>query len=276
MQNCDKNDPVMPLFSEMGGADRTELPVAVMDSGVGGLCVLREIRRVLPREELLYFGDGAFAPYGEREEEALTAHILAVAERLLRESKALVIACNTATALAAKTLRERYPNVPIVGMEPALKPALEVCAHPRILVLATAITLREKKFAALLQKCEKNATVLRIAAPGIVELLEAGRQNTPEMQAYLTALLAPYRDAAVDAVVLGCTHFPFVKEKILQALGSEVPIFDGVQGTARQLSRVLAQRALCNPSPTRGAVRLTSSRQGVLPAYARLLFGYEN
>ena len=276
MQNCDKNNPVVPHSAPMAGEDRSKLPVAVMDSGVGGLCVLREIHRLLPREELLYFGDGAFAPYGEREKGALTAHIIEEADRLLAESKALVIACNTATALAASALRVRYPDVPIVGMEPALKPALSVCPHPRILVLATSITLREEKFNTLLAECEKNATVWQISAPRIVELLEEGRRNSPEMQAYLNEILAPYRCEIPDAVVLGCTHFPFVKAQILHALGAEVPIFDGVQGTARQLLHVLSQKGLENFSPTRGAVRFTSSRQGVLPSYARLLFGYDD
>lgn len=276
MKNCEKKHPVSLLFGENEADTRAKLPVAVMDSGVGGLCVLREIRRILPAEELLYFGDSAYAPYGEKEARELTAHILGEAQRLLAESKALVLACNTATALVADTLRLRYPDVPIVGMEPALKPALGVCENPRVLVLATPLTLREEKFAELVREYGKTATVMPLPAPEIVKLVEAGAENSPETDGYLQALLAPYRAPAPDAVVLGCTHFPFVKERILRALGKDVPVFDGVRGTARQLYHLLAQGGLCNPAPERGAVRLTSSRAGVLPLYARMLFGVED
>ena len=273
MEERERTHPTIAMMGENEVDPRVKLPVAVMDSGVGGLCVLREIRRVLPAEELLYFGDSAYAPYGERDARELTAHILKEAERLLGESKALVLACNTATALAAEELRRRHPDVPIVGMEPALRPALGVCENARVLVLATALTLREEKFAELVQKCAKSATVLPISAPEIVKMVEAGAETAPEMDAYLQELLALYRSPVPDAVVLGCTHFPFVKERILRALGKDIPVFDGVRGTARQLYRLLAEGGLCNPDPTRGAVRLTSSRAGVLPLYARLLFG---
>jgi glutamate racemase len=160
-------------------------------------------------------------------------------------------------------------------MEPALRPAALCRPFPRVLVLATAATLHERKFAELMQKCAETARVLPLAAPEIVTLVERGLADSPEMRRYLARLLAPLRADPPDAVVLGCTHFPFVKERILRALGKEVPIFDGVRGTARQVYRVLAEGGLCNPSPTRGAVRLTSSRAGVLPLYARLLFGCE-
>jgi glutamate racemase len=273
MENADKTHPVLPLSKRNTASEKAKLPVAVMDSGVGGLCVLHEIRRVLPCEELLYFGDSAFAPYGEKESQALKEHILCEAERLLLESKALVLACNTATALVAEELRQRHPEVPIIGMEPALKPALGVCENARVLVLATALTLREEKFAELTQKCAMGADVVPLSAPRIVEMVEAGAENSPEMDAYLWDLLAPYRAHVPDALVLGCTHFPFVKERILRALGRDVPVFDGVRGTARQVYRLLAEGGLCNPSPARGAVRLTSSRAGVLPLYARMLFG---
>ena len=273
MEKCEKNRPVSALFDETEADARAKLPVAVMDSGVGGLCVLHEIRRILPREELLYFGDSAYAPYGEREPKALKAHILTEAERLLSGSKALVLACNTATALVIDELRNLHPNVPIVGMEPALKPALGVCEEPRVLVLATALTLREERYVSLTEKYGKSATVMGLPAPEIVKMVEAGAENSPEIDGYLSELLSPYRDPVPDAVVLGCTHFPFVKERILRALGKDVPVFDGVRGTARQLYCLLAEGGLCNPAPVRGAVHLTSSRAGVLPLYARLLFG---
>ena len=170
MQNTQKNDPVSALFERKADEGRKRLPVAVMDSGAGGLSVLRQIRRMLPREELLYFGDSANAPYGERSKEELVPLILSHAERLLAESKALVVACNTATALVIDELRRRHPTVPIVGIEPALKPACALGERPRVWVLVTEVTLREERFAELLQKYEKVAltaanrkmTILRI------------------------------------------------------------------------------------------------------------------
>jgi glutamate racemase len=238
--------------------------------------VLRCLLEIMPEENYIFFGDSANAPYGTRSDEDVCNLSEQVFDRLLdMGAKAILIACNTATSAAAKKLRLQYPRLPIVGMEPALKPALGVCENPRVLVLATSLTLREEKFAQLAEKYGKSATVLPIPAPDIVKMVEAGAENSPEMDACLQELLAPYRVPVPDAVVLGCTHFPFVKERILRALGKEVPIFDGVRGTARQVYRLLAEGGLCNPSPTRGAVRLTSSRAGVLPLYARLLFGCE-
>lgn len=272
MENIEKSAPVMPLTEKKMAGARAGLPIAVMDSGVGGLCVLREIRRLLPREELLYFGDSANAPYGERDREELCPLILAHAQRLLREAKALVLACNTATALVAEQLRALYPDVPIIGMEPALKPAVSVKENPRVLVLATEVTLREGRFAALVKKYAKVAHVVPICAPGIVRMVEEGAQSSPRMRAYLQELLAPYLLETVDAVVLGCTHFPFAKDAISHTVGGDIPIFDGVEGTARQLGRRLEEAGLLNPAPARGAVCLTSSLSRLLPHYARLLF----
>lgn len=271
MENYDKTRTVKPLFDEKETV-RREAPVAVMDSGVGGICVLRELRRLLPREQLLYFGDSANAPYGARSAEEVRALVLSNAQRLLAECKALVVACNTATALCIEELRCRYPTVPIVGMEPALRPALQAGRTPRVLVLATPITLREARFAALLQKCEKTAHVCPISAPDIVHFVEKGQEDSPELVRYLEALLAPCREPVPDAVVLGCTHFSFARRAILRALGAQVPTFDGALGTARELARRLREGGLENPEPARGAVRLTSSAPGVLPFYARLLF----
>jgi glutamate racemase len=239
MDKHEKIGPVSWLFDETEADARARLPVAVMDSGVGGLCVLHEIRRILPREELLYFGDSAYAPYGEREPGELKAHILAEAERLLLESKALVLACNTATALVIEELRGRYPDVPIVGMEPALKPALGVCEDPRVLVLATALTLREERYANLTEKYGKTATVIGLPAPEIVKMVEAGAENSPEMDVYLSGLLAPYRTPAPDAVVLGCTHYSLIKKRIEKFYGAEV--FDGNEAVANRLRQVVAE-----------------------------------
>ncbi|MBQ3483208.1 MAG: glutamate racemase [Clostridia bacterium] len=245
-------------------------PIAVFDSGAGGIGVLQEVQRMLPHENLFYFGDSAMAPYGERSTPEVRELVLRHAAHLLRFSKALVLACNTATAIAAEPLRARYPQIPIIGMEPALRPAVHVCTHPHVLVLATAATLREKKFASLLQDCAKNATVTALAAPGIVRLVEANAADSPEMDAYLAALLAPLTQPP-DAVVLGCTHFPFALPAFRRVLGARVPVFDGAHGTARQTARRLSATGLCNPQGARGAVLLASSHAAALPLYRRLL-----
>jgi len=229
---------------------------------------LREVKKLLPREQLIYFGDSKNAPYGEKNTKEIRRLIFSAAEPLLCNVKALVIACNTATAVAAASLRQRYPHIPIIGMEPALLPALSVSKNPRILVLATAATLREEKFALLRKKCEKNATVMALSAPGIVRLVEAGLADSPEMDAYLRTLLAPL-PAAPDAVVLGCTHFPFARAALRRVLGN-VPLFDGAAGTARELRRRLSKESSLAPQGTVGGVTLTASAPRSLPLFLRL------
>ncbi|MBE6594719.1 MAG: glutamate racemase [Ruminococcaceae bacterium] len=244
-------------------------PIAVLDSGVGGIGVLREVKRQLPHEHLLYFGDSANAPYGERSRRELITLIDAHAKRLLSKCKALVLACNTATAVAADRLRARYPTTPIIGMEPALKPALAVTPHPRVLVLATETTLREEKFRALSVRFS-TATVLPVPAPGLVRLVEAGLADSAESETYLRQLLAPFADPAPDAAVLGCTHFPFAKGAIRRVLGDAIPLFDGAAGTAGELARRLSAAGLLRPVASPGTVTLTSSDQAALPLYRRL------
>lgn len=248
-------------------------PVAVFDSGVGGIGVLREIQKLLPNENLLYFGDSKMAPYGERTTEDVRRLVLAHAARLLREAKALVLACNTATAAAAKELRNAYPHVPIIGMEPAVKPALAVAPHPKILILATAATLREEKLKTLLLQHEGEATFYKCAAPGLVRLVEAGLADSPETSRYLATLLSPFGgENHPDAVVLGCTHFPFAKAAISRFFDDRIALFDGAVGTARELSHRLLAADLLNPSRERGTVTLTASNATSLPLFEKLLF----
>ncbi len=235
-------------------------PVAVFDSGVGGIGVLREIQNLLPHENLLYFGDNARAPYGDRDPDEIRTLVLGHAERLLSTAKALVLACNTATAVAARPLRERYPAVPIVGMEPAVKPALSVKNRPRILILATAATLREQKLAQLLARFRDRATFDLCAAPGLVPLVEQGQADSDRALDYLKALLAPFSgERRPDAVVLGCTHFPFAAGAISRVLGEDIPLFDGAQGTANELAHRLRDAKLLNPCKALGQVVITSS-----------------
>ena len=257
----------------MAGRIKSEnaAPVALFDSGAGGIGVLREVKKLLPSEQLLYFGDAKNAPYGEKSAQTVREIVLYHAARLLRECKALVLACNTATAVAVADLRRLYPDRSIIGMEPALAPALSVCAHPKILVLATAATLRQEKFALLRQKYEKTATVMALPAPDIVRLVEQGLADSPEMDAYLRTLLAPYKKAPPDAIVLGCTHFPFAKNAIRRVMGRDIPFFDGAEGTARELARRLAARRLLAPPSAVGGITLTASSPQALPLYCSLL-----
>ena len=200
--------------------ERTELPIAVFDSGLGGISVLRALVQRLPGEDFLYFGDSANAPYGVRpvaEVRRLTQDVIG---RLYdRGIKAAVIACNTATSAAIGPLRAAFPDIPVIGIEPALKPA--VAHHRRVLVLATPLTLREEKFVALMHQCAGCAEIVPLPCPELVEFVERGELDSPALTAYLARQLGPYA-GRVDAAVLGCTHFPFARRAIRAALGGNV------------------------------------------------------
>ena len=220
-------------------------PIAVFDSGVGGISVLKELVALMPGENYLYFGDSANAPYGEKTAEEVRALTLRAAEMLFdRGVKALVVACNTATSAAIHILRETYPDKIIIGIEPALKVAADRFPTGHIGIMATAVTLREEKLAHQLERFPE-ATVERIGAPGLVELIEQGRADSPETEALLQNVLAPYV-GKLDALVLGCTHYPFVKEAVGRILGEKTLLLDGGAGTARQTKRCLEQAGLLN------------------------------
>ena len=249
-------------------------PIALFDSGAGGISVLQEVQKLLPREQLLYFGDNKNAPYGERSDADVLQLTQTAAKRLIPQSKALVLACNTATAVAADILRRSYPDFPIIGMEPALLPALRTTERPTIAVLATAATLRSKRFEILCEKYAKNATVWRISAPEMVRMVEVGLADSAQMEQYLHTVFSalPTRP---DAVVLGCTHFPFAAAAIGRVLPS-VPLFDGAAGTARELARRLQAEVLLSPAP-KGGISLQTSAPAALPLLTRLLqYRYPN
>ncbi len=221
--------------------------IAVFDSGVGGISVLRHLVQVLPRERFLYFGDSANAPYGIRPTAEIRQLTLAAAHRLLsRNVKALVVACNTATAAAIAALREKYPNTVIIGIEPALKPAATRFPGGTVGVMATPATLREEKFNRLLEVYAGNSTVVKIPVTGLVELVEQGKADSPEAEALLRPLLEPWA-GRLDALVLGCTHYPFAAQAIRRILGDSTVLFDGGAGTARQTKNRLEQENLLRP-----------------------------
>ena len=214
--------------------------IAVFDSGVGGISVLRHLLKALPGERFVYFGDSANAPYGSRPTEEVRALTLAAVEKLLSDYplKALVIACNTATAAAVNQVRAAHPELIVVGIEPALKVAADHFPGGRVGVLATEVTLREEKFDTLLHRFDENVTISKIPAPGLVELVEAGKVDAQETQALLRRVLGPYL-GKLDALVLGCTHYPFARKAIRRVLGENVVLLDGGEGTARETRRRL-------------------------------------
>lgn len=218
--------------------------IAVFDSGVGGLSVLRHLRRRLPGERFLYYGDSANAPYGTRSREEVRDLTFAAVEKIMAHGiKALVLACNTATSAAVADLRRAYSDLIIIGIEPALKLAAERFPGGNIGVMATPMTLREEKFADLLHRFGETSRVYKLPAPGLVELVESGLGDSPEMDALLGKLLGPYRDR-LDAVVLGCTHYPFAAAAISRALGEKTVLLDGGEGTARETRRRLSAAGL--------------------------------
>lgn len=222
---------------------KKELPIGVFDSGLGGISVLKELMALMPAEHYLYFGDSANAPYGTRTTEEVRILTMNAAAMLYeRGIKALVVACNTATAAAITQLREEYPGLIVVGIEPALKMATDRFPRGHVGIMATQVTLREEKLEHLVGRFP-DVKVERIPAPGLVELVEQGKTQTEETEMLLRKILSAYV-GQLDAIVLGCTHYPFVKETVQKILGDGVQILDGGAGTARQTCRLLEEKGL--------------------------------
>lgn len=232
--------------------------IAVFDSGVGGISVLRHLRRLLPGERFLYFGDSANAPYGTRSTGEVRALTLAAAEKLMTIAplKALVLACNTATAAAVEDLRARWPELIVIGIEPALKVAADHFPGGRVGVMATQVTLGEERFGTLVHRFDGRCAVERIPAPGLVEAIERGEADSPQTEALLRKVLTPYV-GRLDALVLGCTHYPFAARAITRVLGPQVTLLDGGAGTARETRRRLEEAGLRAQGP--GGVTFTNS-----------------
>ena len=248
-------------------------PLGIFDSGVGGLSVAREIRRRLPAERLLYFADNAFCPYGGRPLEEVRERSLEVVGELVdRGAKLVVVACNTASGAALEALRARYP-VPIVGLEPAVKPAVERTRAGRIGVLATAGTLRSERFHRLVHTHAGSVQVVRRASPELVELVEAGRISGPEVEGFLAETLRPLSEAGIDTLVLGCTHYPFLRDAIARVMGEGVEILDSGEAVARQVERVLADRGALSPPGAGDLLLLTSGARAHVQGLARPLWG---
>ena len=249
--------------------ERRTYPIAVFDSGLGGISVLRELRSLMPNEHYLYFGDSANAPYGSRPTEEIRALTLENLTRLKQEYafKAVVVACNTATSAAIGALRAAWPELPVVGIEPALKPAADRHPGGTVLVLATETTLREAKFDALACRLADRCRVVRLPCPGLVEFIERGETDSPALEAFLRQTLGDYAGGGADAVVLGCTHYPFAAEVLRRVLGPDTELLDGSEGTARNTRSQLAERSLLRETGE-GSVRFLNSSPD--PALLRL------
>ncbi len=244
--------------------------IAVFDSGVGGISVLRHLLQELPGERFLYYGDSANAPYGSRPTAEVRDLTLAAAEKLRRAYplKALVIACNTATAAAVRDLRAAYPELIVIGIEPALKVAADHFPGGRVGVMATEVTLREEKFDSLLHRFDENCSIAKIPAPGLVQLVEAGKVDGPETEGLLQEILGPYI-GKLDALVLGCTHYPFAAAAISRILGEHTVLLEGGGGTARETRRRLAEAGLLEQGE--GEIRILNSDPNMIRrSYERL------
>ena len=236
---------------------------------MGGVSVLRDLVRLLPRERFIYYGDNKNAPYGTRSEEEIRALSLDVANWLLsRDVKAMLVACNTATSAAIQTLRERL-SIPVVGMEPALKPAYELHADGKILVLATPATLRQAKFHRLYERYGEHAVAL--PCPELVEFVESGRCEGDEIDAYLARRFADVQGEKLAAAVLGCTHFSFLKKALGRALPG-VPLLDGNEGSARRLEYLLRENGTLREDGEGSVEFFTSGDEDVFLPLMRRLF----
>ena len=233
--------------------------VGVFDSGVGGISVLRSLVSELPHEDFRFFGDSANAPYGEKTVSRVLDLSRGIVEGFLADgAKAIVIACNTATSVAAAALRSAHPDVPIIGIEPALKPAARALPHGRILVMATEVTLRLDKYHELAEAWGGECEVIPVPCPGLAARIERGNLDAPDLREMIRGFVGDY-SGHVDGVVLGCTHYPFVRRQIADIVGQDVRFFDGGAGTARQLRARLVGASLLAERDCPGRVEFASS-----------------
>jgi len=223
-----------------------KLPIGVFDSGIGGISVLAEIIKILPNEEFIYFADTLHAPYGNKPENVVQSLSIKTTEFLSSVGvKCLVVACNTATGAAINEIRKMCA-FPVVGMEPAVKPAAELGIKGKILVMATPLTLKSKKFNELIRHYKHRSEIVPLPCPGLVEIIEQGHTHGREVEDYLSYLFSSINKEDISAIVLGCTHFVLIKEEIVKIGGREINVIDGNYGTARHLRRTLQNERLLN------------------------------
>ncbi len=237
-------------------------PIAVFDSGVGGISVLRALKEIMPHEDFYYFGDSAYAPYGTKTTEEVRKRVFELVEGFRDKGmKACVVACNTATSAAVRPLRETYPDYTIVGIEPALKPAVmdRAGTMPNVIVMATPMTIRNEKFHNLMDRYVEMAHIIPLPCPGLMEFVERGDTASDELYAFISKLLAPFDKDKVDALVLGCTHYPFVADTVRRVMGDRIVLYEGGPGTARETRRRLEAAGLLTDRDTKGTITIENS-----------------
>jgi glutamate racemase len=245
-------------------------PIGIFDSGVGGLSVLRAIRQSLPFEDILYLGDQAHVPYGPRSQSEIRQFSEAISRFLLAQgAKLIVVACNTASAAALRYLRQVFPEMPFVGMEPAVKPAAETTHTGKVGVLATPTTFAGALYASVVERFAGGVEIFQDTCPGLVGQIEVGYLDTPETRHILEKALQPMLRAGIDTVVMGCTHYPFVIPLIQEITGPEVRIIDPAPAIARQTQRLLSVFGMLSKGPASGSMRFFTS--GNPEKMARLL-----
>jgi len=239
---------------------KSSSPIGIFDSGVGGLSVLRAIRAQMPEESVLYFGDQGHIPYGPRPMEQIRDFSEAITNFLIeRNAKLIVVACNTASAAALKYLREKFPNVQFVGMEPAVKPAAETTQTGKVGVLATPATFQGALYASVVERFANGVELFQNTCNGLVQQIEQGDLHGSETRKILEDALSPMLEKNIDTVVLGCTHYPFVIPLIQEIVGENVRVIDPAPAVAKQVKRLLEAGGVRNDSSERGDVRFYTS-----------------
>jgi len=256
--------------------DKSETPhIGIFDSGVGGLSVLRAVREQMPQESVIYFGDQGHVPYGSRSMEQIQSFSEGITRFLLDQgTKIIVIACNTASAAALKYLREKFPDVQFVGMEPAVKPAAEHTQTGKVGVLATPATFQGALYASVVERFANGVELLQSPCHGLVQQIEQGNLDGEETHKILQDALLPMLEKNIDTVVLGCTHYPFVIPLIQRIVGENVRVIDPAPSVARQAGRLLEARGTRNQSESKGDVKFyTSSDPASLKSMLPMLLG---
>jgi glutamate racemase len=241
-------------------ANTSNAPIGIFDSGVGGISVLRAVREQMPEEAILYFGDQGHIPYGPRPMEQIRIYSGAITEFLLeRDAKLIVVACNTASAAALRYLREQFPDLQFVGMEPAVKPAAERTQTGRVGVLATPATFQGALYASVVERFANGVDLFQHTCPGLVQQIEQGNLDGTETRQILQEALLPMLAKNIDTVVLGCTHYPFVIPLIKQIVGENVRVIDPAPAVAKQTRRLLEIQHMRNLSSAKGRIKLYTS-----------------
>ncbi|WP_066636950.1 glutamate racemase [Desulfolucanica intricata] len=234
-------------------------PIGFFDSGVGGLSIMNEVRRLLPKENMIYFADSAYCPYGVKPPNVIRARCINICDFLIEQGvKLIVVASNTTSVAGLDILRQRY-TVPIVGVEPAIKPAAEKSRSGKIGIMATEVTLSGERFASLVRRFGSGVEVYTQPCPGLVELVEEGKLEGPETKSLLNRYLNPILAQGSDTIVLGCTHYPFLRSTILELVGPEIMILDTGEAVARQVNRIINRYELTTSATKGGWVKFFTS-----------------